>query len=101
MITVSASADRNGERRWHTGVPCFLTGLGLILSAVPTDSIVLAMMVLTVATAGAFTAPAAFWSLPSAFRAGAAAAARIALIKPLRNIAAYVSNTSALRWGAG
>ena len=33
MIMGSASADRNGERRWHTVVPCFLTGLGLILSA--------------------------------------------------------------------
>ena len=97
MIMGSASADRNGERRWHTVVPCFLTGLGLILSAVPTDSIVLAMMALTVATAGASTAQAAFWSLPSAFLAGAAAAAGIALINSLGNIAGFVS-TSLVGW---
>ena len=92
MICVSAHADKQGERRWHTVIPCFLTGVGLMLSAVPTENLVLAMLALTLATAAASTAQAAFWSLPSAFLGGAAAAAGIALVNSMGNIACFVSS---------
>ena len=32
MIYVSAHADKQGERRWHTVISCFLTGVGLMLT---------------------------------------------------------------------
>ena len=92
MISVSAHADKHRERRWHTVIPCFLTGVGLILSAVPTENLVLAMLALTLATAAASSAQAAFWSLPSAFLGGAAAAAGIALVNSMGNIAGFVSS---------
>ena len=92
MICVSAHADKQGERRWHTVIPCFLTGVGLILSAIPTENLVLAMLALTLATAAASSAQAAFWSLPSAFLGGAAAAAGIALVNSMGNIAGFVSS---------
>ena len=46
----------------------------------PFDSLVLAMLALTLAAAGASTTQATFWSLPSSFLTGAAAAAGIALV---------------------
>jgi len=46
---------------------------------------------LILATAGASSAQAAFWSLPAAFLGGAAAAAGIALVNSLGNIAGFVS----------
>ena len=97
MIWCNARADRMQERRWHTVVPCFLTGIGLILSAVPTDNLVLAMAALTLATAGAATALSTFWSLPAALLAGAAAAAGIALVNSLGNIAGFVG-TALVGW---
>lgn len=97
MIYVNARADRAGERRWHTVVPCLLGGLGLMASAVQTDSLVLAMIALTLATAGTITTLAAFWSLPAAFLGGAAAAAGIALVNSVGNIAGFVS-TSLVGW---
>lgn len=97
MIWCNARADRMRERRWHTVVPCLLTGAGLVLSAVPTGNMVLAMAALTLATAGAATALSAFWSLPAAFLGGAAAAAGLALVNSLGNIAGFVS-TSLVGW---
>lgn len=97
MIWCNARADRLRERRWHTVVPCFLTGIGLILSAVPTGNLVLAMAALTLATAGAATALSAFWSLPAAFLAGAAAAAGIALVNSVGNLAGF-AGTALMGW---
>jgi nitrate/nitrite transporter NarK len=44
------------------------------------------------AAAGASSAQASFWCLPAAFLGGAAAAAGIALINSVGNIAGFVSN---------
>jgi D-galactonate transporter len=97
MIWSNTHADRTRERRWHAALPCFLTGVGLLLSALPGQSLMFAMLALTLATAGACTGLAAFWSLPSAFLAGAAAAAGIALINSLGNLAGFVS-TALVGW---
>jgi MFS family permease len=91
MVYVSKSADKHGERRWHTIVPCLVCGLGLALSAFGSHNVYLAMLGLTLATMGASTAQAAFWSLPAAFLGGAAAAAGIALVNSIGNLAGFVS----------
>jgi D-galactonate transporter len=91
MYLVSRSADRRGERRWHTIVPTLVCGLGLAMSAFGGHNIVLAMIGLTLATAGASAAQAAFWSLPAAFLGGAAAAAGIALVNSIGNLAGFIS----------
>jgi MFS-type transporter involved in bile tolerance (Atg22 family) len=46
---------------------------------------------LVLATAGASTAQSSFWTFPEAFLGGAAAAAGIALINSLGNIAGFAS----------
>lgn len=97
MVYCNISADRHGERRWHTAIPCLLTALGLVLSALPGDSLVLAMCALTLAAAGASATQSAFWSLPSSFLTGAAAAAGIALVNSVGNIAGMAS-TSLVGW---
>ena len=92
MITTNISGDRLRERRWHTLLPAAVCSLGLALTAFAGTNIVLAMLGLTLAAAGASTAQAAFWCLPSTFLGGAAAAAGIALINSVGNIAGFVSN---------
>jgi len=91
MIAVNISADRLRERRWHTVVPCLVTALGLAMTAAAGGNTLLAMIGLILATAGASSAQAAFWSLPAAFLGGAAAAAGIALVNSLGNIAGFAS----------
>jgi nitrate/nitrite transporter NarK len=46
---------------------------------------------LTLATVGILTAPPLFWSLPTAYLRGAAAAAGIAIINSFGNLAGFVS----------
>ena len=92
MIMVNASGDRLRERRWHTLLPALVCGLGLAMTAFAGTNLLLAMLGLTLAAAGSSTAQAAFWCLPSTFLGGAAAAAGIALINSVGNIAGFVSN---------
>jgi nitrate/nitrite transporter NarK len=91
MYWTNAHADRTRERRWHAAIPCCLAGAGLLLSALPGTHLAFGMLALTLAAAGACAALAAFWSLPAAFLTGAAAAAGIALINSLGNLAGFAS----------
>ena len=91
MIVVSRSADRLRERRWHIAIPAVLGSVGLVLSAVWGQNTVLAMAALTLATMGILTTLPLFWSLPTSFLAGAGAAAGIALINSVGNLAGFVS----------
>ncbi len=97
MYLCNTSADRRGERRWHTAVPGFLTAVGLALSGMHFDSLFVTMCALTLAAASASASQAAFWSVPPAFLSGAAAAAGFALINSLGNLAGFVS-TAAVGW---
>jgi len=91
MVLVSRSADRSRERRWHIAIPSLLGAAGLVLSAVWAQNTFLAMAALTVATMGILTTLPLFWSLPTAFLAGTGAAAGIALINSLGNLAGFAS----------
>ncbi|MDT6960825.1 MULTISPECIES: MFS transporter [unclassified Cupriavidus] len=91
MILFAHSADRRGERRWHIAVPALLGALGLVLSVQWHADTTLAMIALTLATIGILTTLPLFWSLPTAFLAGTGAAAGIALINSLGNLAGFIS----------
>jgi sugar phosphate permease len=91
MLLVAKSADRMRERRWHVAVPAFAGALGLVLSVVWAHNTLLAMTGLTLATMGILTTLPLFWSLPTAFLAGTGAAAGIAMINSLGNLAGFLS----------
>lgn len=91
MVLASRSADRSRERRWHIAIPALVGAVGLVLSVVWGQNTVLAMAGLTLATMGILTTLPLFWSLPTAFLAGAGAAAGIALINSLGNLAGFAS----------
>ncbi|MEJ2861680.1 MFS transporter [Actinomycetospora flava] len=97
MIAWSAHGDRTGERRWHTIIPCLVTALGLVLTAVFLQSTALAVGAMVLVAAGVSTAQAAFRSIPSALLSGAGAAAGIALVNSIGNIGGAVA-TSLVGW---
>jgi D-galactonate transporter len=97
MVAAGVSADRFRERRWHTIVPTLATALGLAITAFAGTSLVPAMVGLSIAAAGASAAQAIFWTMPAAFLGGAAAAAGIALVNSLGNLAGFVS-TDLVGW---
>lgn len=91
MVLVGRSADRHRERRWHIVVPALLGAAGLILSVQLASNQVLAIAALTLATCGILSAVPLCWSLATAFLAGGAAAAGIALINSFGNLSGFVS----------
>jgi MFS family permease len=91
MVLVGASADRHRERRWHLAIPMVIGSAGLILSVMAGTQTALAVFFLSIAAAGVITSAPLFWSLPTAFLSGAAAAAGIAAINSVGNLAGFVS----------
>ena len=91
MLWTSRHSDRSGERRWHIAIPAVVGAIGLVASTLVPQTPLWAIVTLTVATMGILTGLAQFWCLPPAFLGGAAAAAGIALINSVGNLAGFVS----------
>jgi MFS family permease len=91
MNIVAHSADRT--RKWgaHVGISAIIAGAGFLGSVFYAHQIVLATLALTVASAGILSALPLFWNLPTQRLAGTAAAAGIALINSVGNLAGFVS----------
>ncbi len=90
MNLVGRSADRHRERRWHTIVPMLAAVAGL-LAVIVVHGVPATRIALCVAAAGALAATCNFWSLPTAFLSGTAAAAGLAMINSIGNFAGFVS----------
>jgi len=91
MALVSRHSDRTGERRWHVGISALVAAAAFVISGLPGVPAVWVMVALAIAITGVMSAAACFWALPTAILSGTAAAAGIALINSLGNLAGYVS----------
>lgn len=91
MNLFGRSADKRRERRWHLVVPSLMGAVGFSLAASWSGSTVLSLVALSFAAAGVLTCAPLFWSLPTAFLGGTAAAAGLALINSVGNLAGFVS----------
>lgn len=91
MILIGRRSDRMRERRWHLIVPALLGAVGFVVSALAADNTVIAIAFLSLAAMGVLTCSPLFWSLPTAFLSGTGAAAGIAVINSVGNLAGFVS----------
>lgn len=91
MVMIGRSSDRTKERRWHVALPAVIGAVGLAASTLVPHQPAMAVLALTFATIGILGALCQFWSIPPAFLGGAAAAAGIALINSVGNLAGFVS----------
>lgn len=89
MILWGRRSDARRERVWHIALPAFAGGLALIVGTAVT-SLEPAMVLMTIAAAGLFTALPVFWTLPTALLTGIAAAGGIALINAIGNIGGFL-----------
>lgn len=90
MVLFARHSDATGERRWHVAIPAFIAAVGLVLTGLVGTSTVLQMLALTIASLGIYSSLATFWSLPTAFLSGTAAAAGIALVNSVGNLGGFV-----------
>jgi D-galactonate transporter len=82
-------SDAKLERRFHTSFALFIAAAGLTVGAFLNDPTA-KMVAFSVAGFGIFGALPVFWTLPTAFLSGAAAAGGIAIINSIGNLAGFV-----------
>ena len=88
MVLWGRHSDRTGERRWHIALPLLLAAAAFAWSAY-SGPLLPTMVALTIATLGFYAAFGPFWSLPTALLTGTGAAAGIALVNSLGNVAGF------------
>jgi MFS transporter, ACS family, tartrate transporter len=89
MVWWSRRSDEKLERKGHTAIALAVAGIFIGLSTV-FDNPVPKMACLSIAGFGVFAVLPIFWTLPTAFLSGAAAAAGIAMINALGNLAGFI-----------
>ena len=92
MTLWGISSDRNNERRGHLAIAAVVGAAGWALTA-SSESPVLSLVGLCLAQTGMMSMLPVFWTLPTAFLTGAAAAGGIALINSVANIGGFFGAT--------
>ena len=88
MILWARHSDATRERVMHVGAPSFLIAIALAVSSYLTDPTA-TMVALSFAAIGVFCVFGVFWTLPTAWLSGTAAAGAIALINSIGNLAGF------------
>ena len=98
----SRDATRRGCRTWHIALPA-LTGAISIPLALAMGSPTATVAVVTITACSIFAALPNFWTLPTQFLTGASAAAAVALINTVGNVAGFSAGfiTGALKESTG
>ena len=107
MVLVSRSSDQRLERRYHAAIPALAGGIGWLLLGTTTSPVV-SMLLLSLVAAGTYSLVGPFFSLPSEFLTGYAAACGIAIINSVGNLGGFAGpyavglikdKTGSLHWG--
>lgn len=93
MVVVARHSDRTGERRRHVAVPAFAAAAGLLLGTFVQHRPTLAFLALCLTATGIWSTLGPFWSIPTTFLTGTAAAGGIALINSVGNVGGFVGPT--------
>jgi cyanate permease len=89
MIWYGRHSDQKHERKGHAAIALLIAAIG-IAGSTAFDDPVLKMTALSVGAFGVFAVLPVFWTLPTAFLSGTAAAAGIAVINSIGNLAGFL-----------
>ena len=92
MLLNSYHSDRTGERAIHIAVPLSVMAIGLVGCALLRQP-VLAIIALALVPLGHCASYGPFWSMPTQFFTGPAAAAGIALVTMIANVGSFAGPT--------
>ena len=88
IVAWGRHSDHTLERRYHLAFPLFVASAGIAVSTLLDDP-TMKMVALSVAGFGIFGGLPVFWTFPTAFLSGPAAAGGIALINSIGNLAGF------------
>jgi MFS transporter, ACS family, tartrate transporter len=89
QILWARHSDRTGERRWHSAAGLLAAMAGMLTLAFANGAVAPQLIGMSLVAAGSMCWVVTFWSLPTAFLSGAAAAAGIAWINAVGNLGGY------------
>jgi len=89
MLFIGHSSSKTGEKRWHGAICMFLAAFGLGAGAFVHDFGV-SFVFLVVTALGVYGAFGVWWSFPTTFLSGAAAAGAVGLINSAGNVGGFV-----------
>jgi ACS family tartrate transporter-like MFS transporter len=92
VILWGRSSDARGERIWHVVCPMLLAGGGFLGASLAQDYL-LSLVALTIAAMGIMAALGTFWTVPSLFLRGTAAAGGIALVNTIGSFGGFFGST--------
>lgn len=82
------SSSRTGEKRWHIAIAMLIGAVGLAGAPFITNPL-LSLVFITLVAVGVNSAMGIWWSVPTTFLSGAAAAGATAMINSLANLGRY------------
>ena len=89
MVLWARRSDAKGERIWHVAIPLLLGAFGLALAAVAQSNL-LVLLSLALALVGTLAYNGPFFSLPSTFLGGVAAAGGIGFINTIGSLGRFI-----------
>jgi len=89
MIVWARHVDRKGRRIVNLAVACLLGGIGLV-APIMTNSLAPALIGFSLALIGVTAARAIFWTIPTRFLTGVAAAGGLAFINSIGTVGGFV-----------
>jgi ACS family tartrate transporter-like MFS transporter len=89
LVYFGSRSDRTKERRWHVAVPCLIGAGGFVLTVLAPQTAVASLGMLSIAAFGIWGALGPFWTLPTAFLRGTAAAGGIAIVNSVGNLGGF------------
>jgi ACS family tartrate transporter-like MFS transporter len=93
MVALARYSDRTGDRRRPVALAAFVAAAALVIGALVQGHPVAAFVTLCVAATGIWGTLGPFWSLPTSFLSGTAAAGGIALVNSIGNVGGFVGPT--------
>lgn len=90
LVFFGARSDRTGERHWHVAGPCLIGAVGFVLTVLTPPTPAYALATLSIAAFGIWGTLGPFWTLPTAFLRGTAAAGGIAIVNSIGNLGGFV-----------
>lgn len=83
------SSSRTGEKRWHVAIPMFIGAVGMGLGPFVTNPI-MSFVLVCVSAIGVYVGMGVWWTYPTSFLSGLAAAGAVGLINSVGNVGGWV-----------
>lgn len=89
MVWISHHSSKTGERRWHGAIGMFIGAAGLLLGTM-TERPIPGFLFMCMAAIGVYAPFGVWWSYPTTFLSGPAAAGAIGLINSCGNVGGFL-----------